>query len=110
MSVHLLEFVHHLNLNTNKLTTLPNSLFTMNLKFLDLSYNMLRYLPESIGMCKQLCVLKAVGNKIESIPESIGELFATLEIVELNDNAIRYLPKGQFCMLERLLTLNLDNN
>lgn len=81
-----------------------------SLKFLDVSYNMLRYLPESIGMCKSLCVLKAVGNKIETIPESIGELYATLEVLELNENAIRFLPKGQFGMLERLLTLNLDNN
>ena len=36
------EFVNHLNLNTNFLKKLPNSLFTMkSLKFLDISYNKL---------------------------------------------------------------------
>ena len=52
-----------MNLNTTKLRTIPGALFAIpSLKFLDISFNDIKILPESLGAAKSLCELKATGN------------------------------------------------
>ena len=82
----LQQYIQHMNLNTNKLRTIPNSLFSIpSLKFLDISYNSIKILPESLGLAISLCELKATGNQIESVPQSIGDL-ESLEVLDLKAN------------------------
>jgi leucine-rich repeat protein SHOC2 len=61
-------------------------------------------------MARSLCELKATGNKLSDIPQSIGELGENLEVLDLKGNQIRRLPDAQFGRLSRLLKLNLDEN
>ncbi len=88
-----------LNLNTNKLSSVPNSLFSLpTLKFLDLSHNQFgstkvpnSYLSEAIGSCQSLVEFHIAGNELTQLPESIGDL-PNLEILDLKDNKLQVLP------------------
>jgi len=52
-----------LNVNSNKLSQIPGAIFALpNLKFIDISYNNIKVLPEGLGQAQSLCELKATGN------------------------------------------------
>lgn len=101
-------------MGTNKLKSLPNSLFSLkNLKFLDISFNQIGcegngYLSEAIAEASHLVELRAGGNMIITLPESIGDL-KQLEVLDLRENRIQSLPE-RFGLLQRLSKLNLDGN
>ena len=84
-------------MNTNKLTQVPNSLFSLpTLKFLDLSHNLLggvaqAYLSEAIGQAQALVELHLAGNQLSNLPESMGDL-ANLEVLDIKDNKLLQLP------------------
>lgn len=87
--------IQHLNLNTNELTSVPASLFTLeNLKFLDISHNKIgnpkvqgSYLSEAIGQARALVEFRLAGNMLTEIPKGIGEL-ENLEVLDLKDNRL----------------------
>jgi len=61
-----------LELSSNKLTEIPNSIgILQQLQYLDLSSNQLTKIPESIGNLPQLQNLYLYGNKLTEIPDSI---------------------------------------
>lgn len=89
--------INYINLSSNLLKQLPNSLFTLaNLKFLDISNNKIGsdgngYLSEAIASATALVELRASSNMIVTLPESIGEL-RNLEVLDLRENRIEILP------------------
>ncbi|CAH8591462.1 unnamed protein product [Schistosoma rodhaini] len=75
---------------------------------LDLSYNQIGQLPDSIGELVSLEVLDLTSNRLEGLPNRIGELVRLVQL-ELESNQITSIPLniGQLCQLQ---TLNLDVN
>lgn len=66
--------IQHLQISKNKLTGLPDEIFTLKLKFLDITCNSIEKLPENVGSCTTLVDLRAYTNKIAALPESFGSL------------------------------------
>jgi Leucine-rich repeat (LRR) protein len=100
-----------LNLGMNRLVTLPRNFEFNKLAILDVSYNNLsdNYLPESLYQNKCLRALYMSDNDLEVLPESIGNLSESLEVLALRSNDIYQLPKAIGKLL-KLKELNLVNN
>ena len=87
--------ITNFNMNSNKLSNLPSSLFAIpTLKLLDVSHNQLgtpkvpgSCLSEAIGQCQTLVELHLSGNELTSLPESIGDL-VNLEVFQAKDNKL----------------------
>jgi Leucine-rich repeat (LRR) protein len=95
--------IKYLDLSWNKLTFLPESLGKLKiLTELNLSWNYLVALPESLGRLKALKVLNLNGNHLTSIPESLGQLI-NLTKLDLRNNRLTSLPEslGQLKALTR---------
>lgn len=76
------------------------------LKYLDLSYNQLRSLPESFFYCMlSLRVLKVSNNCISSFSVTIESVLNTVEILDLSYNSLQSLTFGENTLksLEELL-------
>lgn len=98
-----------LSLNKAKLSSLPiDFLKTLEkLEKLELNDNYLTSLPAEIKYSKKLIHFSAANNKLDSIPEEIGEL-SNLKSLDLHCNNIRELPIS-IVNLE-LTTLNFSSN
>jgi hypothetical protein len=79
-----------------------------HLTSLDLSFNQLDSLPQSIGVLTTLLELKLSNNKINSISREIGFLDG-LSYLDLSHNNISELPE-EFSNLAALQSLYLNNN
>ncbi|MDE5086708.1 MAG: leucine-rich repeat domain-containing protein, partial [Trichodesmium sp. St16_bin2-tuft] len=89
-----LEQLEILNLSSNQLTSLPESISKLsNLTVLNLSYNQLTSLPESIGELSNLTDLDLSCNQLKSLPESISEL-SNLTELGLSSNQLISLPES----------------
>jgi hypothetical protein len=75
-----------------------------SLKVLNLSYNNITLLPDSIGELTELKELWLQSNPIESLPISLSNCYK-LEILDLQRTKIRAIP-SEFCNLKRLHELN----
>ncbi|KAA0192825.1 Leucine rich repeat protein [Fasciolopsis buskii] len=75
---------------------------------LDLSYNVIDHLPESIGEMSSLEVLDLTSNRLKSLPRSIGKL-GRLVRLHLEFNQITFLPL-EIGELAELQLLNLESN
>ncbi|CAH8575912.1 unnamed protein product [Schistosoma curassoni] len=99
-----------LNLCNNNVITLDfTGIETLkHLVELDLSYNQIGHLPDSIGELVSLEILDLTSNRLEGLPNRIGELVRLVQL-ELESNQIKSIPLniGQLCQLQ---TLNLDVN
>ena len=94
-----------LNLEYNNLTCLPDSIgFLVNLKQLDLSENKLTYLPDSIGNLVNLQRLDLSYNNLTCLPDSIGNL-VNLQGLFLGENELTCLPDsiGNLVNLQKLI-------
>lgn len=86
------KYVTKLDLSSNELTSLPDSITTLvNLEILDLSNNNLTSLPESIGNLVNLKRLNLSRNQLTSLPKSFNDL-VNLEILNLFLNQLETLP------------------
>lgn len=76
---------------------------------LDLTANTIEVLPEEIGeLAESLEILKLGRNMLTSLPGSIGGM-QTLKVLEVYDNQLRRLPRS-LRRLKMLEVLKLDNN
>lgn len=79
-------------LNDNKLTTIPDIVFTLKkLNKLDLSNNQITKLPPALGRLVYLQELALSGNKIRELPCEMGKLFR-LKVLHLDSNPITSPP------------------
>lgn len=82
-----------LDLSENQITSIEDDAFDglENLIELDLSFNLLQYLPTSIGKLKKLKRLNLSGNDISSLPKEFENL-TSLESLDFNNNPIGRAP------------------
>jgi Leucine-rich repeat (LRR) protein len=92
----------------NQLKSLPDDLFDLNLKVIDLYYNDLEVIPSEIGNLTDLEILFLAHNKIYSLPESIGEL-TNLDELYLHHNRLSVLP-GSLSQLNKLRVVRVNDN
>jgi len=78
-----------------------------SLYYLDLSYNKLKHLPESLGKISELETLLLEGNEIQDLPSF--EAHDMLMRLNLNDNNLTKLD-FDISLMEDLQILTLDNN
>ncbi|CAI0421867.1 unnamed protein product [Linum tenue] len=81
-----------------------------NLKELDVSFNELEAVPESLCFATSLVKMN-VGNNfadLKYLPRSIGNL-ANLEELDISNNQIRFLPDS-FRLLAKLRVLRVEEN
>ncbi|XP_066581605.1 leucine-rich repeat protein 1-like [Prorops nasuta] len=76
---------------TVKWTWLDQSPIINNLRLLDISNNLLSFLPNQIGKLKNLTDLKVNQNLLKYLPHSIGNL-SNLQYLNISKNSISQLP------------------
>lgn len=104
-----------LQLRRNKIQRMEDDVFALPdgvlsvLEELDLEYNELTSLPESIGNLRSLRVLRASNNRLETIPDTISALSESLAEISLAHNHFVEPPSG-FSSLQQLTRLDLAYN
>lgn len=100
-----LKFLEILELGYNSIKKIPNSIDRLeSLKDLHLTSNKVEYIPNSIGNLKNLESLTLQGNNVKYIPETIGQL-KSLKCLILSENKIKIIPEtiGKLNSLEYLI-------
>ena len=98
-----------MDLNFNQLTHLPESIGNLSrLVGMDLNFNQLTHLPESIGNLSPLTKLVVNFNQLTHLPESIGNL-SRLSKLAISHNQLTNLPES-IGNLSSLIGLYLDDN
>ena len=114
-----------------KLVLLPQELFRMRLKALNVSHNQIHNIPQEIGLLSNITCLNVSYNKIRTLPETLfsltkltnlylahnqlGEMsprigcFAQLEYLNFSHNALFSVP-AQVGLLTNLRSLRLAGN
>ncbi|WP_299461710.1 leucine-rich repeat domain-containing protein [uncultured Microscilla sp.] len=104
-----LSQLEHLNLAFNQLVELPETLEQLNqLKVLLLHYNKLATLPISLGAFRQLEELTLCFNRLTNLPASIAQL-NSLRVLHLHHNQLSQLPL-ELNSLPRLEKITLWGN
>ena len=99
----------YLNLRYSHIKRLPDEVGNFSeLTRIDLSGNLLRCLPESIGKLKNLDCLIIYENKISVLPESFSKL-TSLRHVDIRFNNLKKFPE-QITELSKLEILHIENN
>ncbi|KAJ0263260.1 Plant intracellular Ras-group-related LRR protein 8 [Hirschfeldia incana] len=84
-----------LDLHTNQLKTLPNSIGCLSkLKVLNVSGNNLQHLPKTIEDCRSLEELNANFNQLTKLPDTIGFELTNLMKLSVNSNKLVILPSS----------------
>ncbi|KAL5699631.1 Plant intracellular Ras-group-related LRR protein 6 [Ranunculus cassubicifolius] len=82
-----------LDVHSNQLKTLPNSLGCLSkLKIFNISGNLLESLPKTIENCRCLEELNANFNKLQKLPDTIGFELVNLVKLSVNSNKLDCLP------------------
>ena len=102
--------LEYLDADQNKLTIIPSGLFRKMSKLhtLNLSFNQLTTIPESIRNLKSLNLLFLSFNKLTYIPPEIGEL-SKVSHISLSDNMLTSIP-SEMGRLKNLTILSVNNN
>ena len=99
-----------LSVANNSLASLPDALGALSkLKTLNVARNALTALPESMCAMASLATLDASSNKLQSLPAGIGHL-ASLVSANLSNNHLGALPASGYSGLKRLKDLDLRQN
>ncbi|KAL2481809.1 Plant intracellular Ras-group-related LRR protein 6 [Abeliophyllum distichum] len=84
-----------LNVHSNQLKTLPNSIGCLSkLKVLNVSGNLLHSLPRTIENCRSLEELNANFNQLTQLPDTIGFELLNLKKLSVNSNKLIFLPSS----------------
>uniref|UniRef100_A0A5F8A3K0 Multifunctional ROCO family signaling regulator 1 n=1 Tax=Macaca mulatta TaxID=9544 RepID=A0A5F8A3K0_MACMU len=101
--------LEELDVSFNRLTHLPDSLSCLSrLRTLDVDHNQLTAFPRQLLQLVALEELDVSSNRLRGLPEDISALCA-LKILWLSGAELGTLPAG-FCELASLESLMLDNN
>lgn len=95
----------HLNMNVNKLNTLPPAIGSLKaLTVLELHNNALISIPPDIAGCISLTTLDISNNKLMALPESMFDL-PRLESLDVSSNILTSIPPqiGKLVALTKLL-------
>ena len=86
--------LEYLDLSYNKLISLSESICEFKaLKFLYLSENQLTYLPDCIHNLKSLELIELRDNRLNSLPDSIGKLKNLVSLL-IDGNPLKNLPES----------------
>jgi Leucine-rich repeat (LRR) protein len=80
-----------LQLSSNFISSLPDTLFNLQLAELHLAHNKFTVLPDSIGQLTSLVVLDISNNELESLPSTITKL-RNLSSLNAASNKLKALP------------------
>ncbi|GAB1288326.1 Deubiquitinase OTUD6B [Apodemus speciosus] len=90
-----LRSLTYLSLNHNNLTVIPTELCSLeHLSELHLNYNQITHIPEEIKHLQKLQQLFLVRNNIEELPKEICRL-AKLRVLDIAGNVIQIFPAGE---------------
>lgn len=92
----------------NAMTTIPEHAFPPQLRWLILTNNLIRSLPESIGKCLRLQKVMLAGNHLTTLPDEMADC-TKLGLLRLSANKIAHLPPWLFALPE-LAFLSLAGN
>jgi len=106
-----LENLHSLRASNNQITNISLEAFTgvTNLRALDISYNKFKFFPNSVDNLVNLNELYLMGNRLSTIPDTIGKL-VQLVLLDLSFNDFLVIQQGVFGALKSLKTIHLQNN
>nr|ABB21144.1 variable lymphocyte receptor A [Eptatretus stoutii] len=102
-----------LELDLNKLSSLPSKAFQSftKLTFLSLNNNQLQTLPAGVfDQLVELDRLQLGGNQLKSLPRGIFDKLTKLTFLQLTENKLQSLPHGVFDEPTELKTLTLSTN
>ena len=109
-SLYLAQFDKHLHLTKWNLQAFPlDGNFLTSLTIMDLRHNQIRALPPIIGFYAHLVNLNLQYNLLETMPEQIRSMHASVTELNVSDNLLLKLPNG-LCSLTSLIRLRLANN
>lgn len=105
----LVEGLRTLNLSFNNLTEISETIGNLtSLEVLNLDYNHLTTLPETIGNLTSLRLLRLMANEISTLPETIGNL-VSLQRLDIRCNRLTILPLS-LLELPNLSEVDLEQN
>ncbi|KAL0738996.1 hypothetical protein Bca4012_015206 [Brassica carinata] len=106
-----LASISKLDLSNNNIQQIPESLVArmLNLWALDLHSNQLKTLPNSIGCLSKLKVLNVSGNNLQCLPKTIEDCIS-LEELNANFNELNRLPETIGFELTNLTKLSVNSN
>uniref|UniRef100_A0A8C5L066 Leucine-rich repeat-containing protein 40 n=2 Tax=Jaculus jaculus TaxID=51337 RepID=A0A8C5L066_JACJA len=106
----LKETVSEVNLSFNKLSSLSSELCVLQkLTFLDLRNNYLSSLPEDMESLANLQSVNLSFNRFKVLPEALYRVPA-LETILISNNQVGSVDPQKMKAMERLATLDLQNN
>lgn len=122
--------IYELNLTNNEIKQLPENFESLEITYLDLSYNQLETIPPEVVSLKGLISLNLCGNCLRRFPETFQKVklkilnishnqifeitediedFPELSVLSAHHNELRDLP-DEILALSELEVLNLGNN
>lgn len=107
-SSHELPALTHLYLLNNQIASLDAGFFTPTLLEVNLSGNKLESLPETLGSATNLLELGASDNQLKTLPKALGSL-KKLGTLRVKGNKLTELP-AEIAGLEALKNLDVSNN
>ena len=103
------DLIISIDLSSNLLNYLPDQIGDLsNLKCLNCSCNNLMILPNTIENLKKLQTLKANGNKLQFLPVNIGDCSSLVNLY-LNENVLESIP-DELSHCRKLQILKIQNN
>ncbi len=106
--LNIIKSLKSIDLQYRNLKKVPNIAGLTVLEYLNLSHNKIDSIPNSIGDLKALTSLKMGDNKLKVLPDTIGDLL-NLQSLSLYDNQLNSLPES-FGSLLNLKYLYLKRN
>ena len=107
-----------LNMSKNKISLFPyeqlseQNIYNLrcNLKYIDLSFNLLEKVPEILGLYAELSTLLLMNNKIVQMDSLSKMQLNKLDTINLGNNQISMIPKSLYKNIPNVRMLILENN
>jgi len=100
----------HLDLSSNRLTSVANLTALDALTFLNLNENAITFGSSDFARMTAMEVLQLKENNFTALPRSLFSSMSVLERLDLADNGLVQIPTDLFASTIRLETLDLRNN